>query len=239
MDAASQKIGSGPLFWFYLGVEPDSSGRFIGDIRKLLTFDLEGHCIAGVQDTDEDRFQKFENYHQYINAGVLLMDLKKWRAMDYTRKCFDFGRQPSRNIIYADQCIINSVLADDLTKLPPRWNRFIRGATKIVTATPPVSASEDARIVHYVGAEKPWQAWCTSPDPEYYWTYVTASPWKGAAPVAPVTVNQHHSMARKQMAAGDFEQAGESYERVVTHLLAKSVTRNSQAAWHANRDPQP
>jgi hypothetical protein len=34
MHTASNNPGSGPLVRFYRGAEPDSSGRFIGDIRK-------------------------------------------------------------------------------------------------------------------------------------------------------------------------------------------------------------
>ena len=34
MHTASNNPGLGPLVRFYLGTEPDSSGRFIGDIRK-------------------------------------------------------------------------------------------------------------------------------------------------------------------------------------------------------------
>lgn len=42
INTGSNNRGSGPLVRFYLGAEPDSSGRFIGDIRKWGHERLEG-----------------------------------------------------------------------------------------------------------------------------------------------------------------------------------------------------
>ena len=47
MHTASNNPGSGPLVRFYLGTEPDSSGRFIGDIRKWNHERLERTRIIG------------------------------------------------------------------------------------------------------------------------------------------------------------------------------------------------
>ena len=50
MDTVSKSCGSGPLVRFYLGAEPDSSGRFIGDIRKW----------------DHERLERTHDYIQWL-----------------------------------------------------------------------------------------------------------------------------------------------------------------------------
>ena len=81
-----------------------------------------------------------------FNAGVLLMSLDALRADD-------FASQVQRNFRafgYDDQTLLNLYAGGDYVKLPAAWNmdyrNFFFGA-----------AGEQAKIVHWNGADKPWQ----------------------------------------------------------------------------------
>ena len=81
-----------------------------------------------------------------FSAGVLLMSLDALRADDFASQV----QRNFRTFGYDDQTLLNLYTGGDYVRLPTAWNmdyrHFFVGA-----------AGEQAKIVHWNGADKPWQ----------------------------------------------------------------------------------
>jgi len=189
----------------------DSDTIVLSDVSPLLQTDMQGKALGGVVDLTGKEMAERLKIPQYVNAGVLLFDLRSWRANDYGRKCIEFARSNPNAAIFADQCLINIVLANDVFTLEPKWNRF-------VTAQHSSDDAGDAAILHFIMADKPWHAWYENELARYYWKYLDVSPWADAKPVAPKTVEQALRQARLFAQRRKPDEAIEIYENILSSM---------------------
>lgn len=100
----------------------------------------------------------------YFNAGVLLMNLRKWREEQIGRTCLDYVKQhPTR---FLDQDAINAVLAGRIGLLPMTWNarvgnlrhysKWPEDDLKRAIAPELHSLRRSPAICHFAGGGKPW-----------------------------------------------------------------------------------
>ncbi|KRM72117.1 glycosyltransferase family 8 protein [Lacticaseibacillus brantae] len=147
------------------------------DIAKLYDIDLLGALVGAAN----DRFIATDptvsayaaqvvgiNPHLYVNSGILLMDLKKFRDTHFTDTFLQLLTTYHFTLIAPDQDYINALAKDDLYQLPMEWN--------LETAVMPANF-HPARLVHYNLFEKPWQYrdvpfadefWRTAKQTSYY-----------------------------------------------------------------------
>lgn len=128
----------------------DSDAVVIGDLGPLWAFNLGDDLLAAVVDPGmrPETLEKFGvPAGQYINAGVLLMNLARWRKEQIGARCVDqLMRHPDFEL--ADQTAINIVAKGRIRHLDAAFNHF--AANRM-----PVDA-RDLRILHFTGPDKPW-----------------------------------------------------------------------------------
>lgn len=90
----------------------DADTIVLSSIRQLYEIDMQHRTIAGVTDFSAQPMQERLGLRHYINAGVLLIDLQRWRKNNYSRPCIDYARSHGDKLVFADQCVINLVLQD-------------------------------------------------------------------------------------------------------------------------------
>jgi lipopolysaccharide biosynthesis glycosyltransferase len=106
----------------------------------------------------------------YFNAGVLLIDLNRWRAEKVKEKSLDFF---DRNVLllFTDQDALNHVLRDQVLFLEEDWN-FIPSKNRPIT--------KNTRVIHFAG-RKPWEAAYDCDDVEVaereYWKSALKTPY--------------------------------------------------------------
>ena len=76
-----------------------------------------------------------------FNAGILVLDLDRMRADDFTAWSLHAAATYGLN----DQDLLLAYVGGDRTELDPRWNSW-----------PSMEVVDDPAVVHYVGAGKPW-----------------------------------------------------------------------------------
>ncbi|GLQ09265.1 general stress protein A [Devosia yakushimensis] len=137
-------------------------------IEHLAEMDMAGRTIAAVQQPERFKqaggrdlreFKAISMARPYFNAGVMLIDLARYRQVDIVGVLLD--RVPADQIgrLYYDQDIINIVFADDIFELDSRWN--LQNPETSHEAFNPL-------IVHYSGSIKPW---ALKPNVAYARTY--------------------------------------------------------------------
>ena len=156
---------------YYLGAVVDS---FLGGINGRNLVDSRLGIPAG---------------YSYFNAGVLLMNLKKWRQDEEINDRFIKFSLENTETRYVDQDVLNAILWGKWYPLHPRWNvqryTFRLGYERKLRRMVPIEfidAVKNPAIVHYTSAVKPWHYECRVPYVEEYYKYLAMTPWRDYRP---------------------------------------------------------
>lgn len=127
------------------------------DVLELEGFDFQGQFLAAVYGSTvahvlDRRFliQKlsWSKDTPYFNAGVILFNLKQWRATDMDKKWEQLTHAYPNDFISHDQTIFNSLSEGRFAHLPRKFNVDWKPGKLLVAV--------DDIIVHFVGSPKPW-----------------------------------------------------------------------------------
>lgn len=189
----------------------DSDTVVVGDLSSLFAVDLGEAAVGAVLDFDHVELGKPLGLDRYVNSGVLLMDLVRWRRDRHFEGCLGFADRNRALIRFGDQCALNGYFRDGIALLDPRWNRY-------VVCDDPATDPDGAGILHFITRDKPWHAWHASPLARLYWRYRDVSPWAGGEAQPPRTVREHWMLAKLLASRGEARGAAHSYELVVSSL---------------------
>lgn len=182
----------------------DSDTVVLSSVRAVFDEDVEESALAAVPDIASEKLSSYWSLDRYINSGVMLMNLKRWREHGYARQCIEFVAQNAVKCRLLDQDAINAMLAGDIRLLPSRWNMQVISDCLDVTPL-------DVGIVHFIGGSKPWHEWYGNPLGKHYWQYLNASPWRGADPVPPRSAREARRLAKRLWRDRKYGQAVVSY----------------------------
>ncbi len=123
----------------------------------------------------------------YVNSGVLMVNARLWRQEDITAQAVNYLKRYRSTVSHPDQDALNAVLSGKLTEVDLAWNVQI-GAIRFFDRTgwPPDRAPlkarraellSEAKIVHFIGACKPWGDGLLVPYVKEYRKIVVASGW--------------------------------------------------------------
>lgn len=117
------------------------------DIGELYSTDLKKYTIGAVEDLNSKYRNRslFDPEHTYFNAGVLLIDLKKWNSENIKNKLFEAEKELKEKLQFADQDLLNKVFENNYLQLDKKYNVIEK------------SQSSEVAIRHYAGYLKPWQ----------------------------------------------------------------------------------
>jgi lipopolysaccharide biosynthesis glycosyltransferase len=162
-----------------------------GDVTELYNTDQQGNIISAVHEVLSlpQHLAKF-NLTKSFNAGMMLINCKKWQESKISQKAFEFTAEFPHLLEYADQDSLNVVLKDSWQMLPShKWNVIARlGLAKIGIGHPDYTYYskeeifkdyDDPKIIHYANRLfKPWFWLDPSPFKKNYLHYKKLSPWK-------------------------------------------------------------
>jgi lipopolysaccharide biosynthesis glycosyltransferase len=145
----------------------DSDVIVRGDPSELWQLDLGGNVIGAVLSEFRHTLgmERGVRYHQelglpadlgYFNAGVLLVDLARWRRDDITGRCQEILRDFHHRVLQYDQEVLNAALAGRWLPLPGVWNAMSYWKTPEECQPPLEDYLEHAVIRHFAGRDKPW-----------------------------------------------------------------------------------
>ena len=173
-----------------------------GSIDELWNWNMQECTVAAVQDTvsretKESIGASFSE--KYFNAGLLLIDLNKWRSNNAEQACLDFIAQHHGSVTHHDQGVLNGLFHQDVSILPLKYNvmtiHYIMDRDRMLKyfheESPFYSEGEIAQakahptILHYTPSftSRPWVKTCRHPLKKLYWDSVAKTPWAGAQPV--------------------------------------------------------
>lgn len=141
----------------------DADAVVNGDITELYNMPFNGNIILGAEDVEANKYNLktpigFQPNDLYINAGIMLMDLKTIRNEKIHHKWIHEAN--TKKYACHDQCIINKTCRNRIGVFKNKFNTS--PSTGIDTG------KESIRIMHYAGP-KPWNN-ATVPHP-HIWKY--------------------------------------------------------------------
>lgn len=163
------------------------------DISQLWNFDLENFTAGACQDMAIPYMSSLfgvQNYKcfgalkndQYLNSGVLLIDLSKWRALTTPQQLRELYNTHQYDLNHADQDIFNMLLVHKWKKLDERWNVIFSVSQKGERLSMTTDSTTDRAILgphitHFAGYLKPTRFTYDTPAIAYFNKVLAQTPW--------------------------------------------------------------
>lgn len=147
----------------------------LGDISELYHIDLGENIIAAAPEQFVQNTAEFRTYAEkalgldpdgYVNAGVLVMDLEKFRTNEIEKKFVQMITEYGFDLLDPDQAYLNYLCSGKILTLLNGWNK----------EPMPLVCEGKKNIVHYALYKKPWQ-YDDVMDGDYFWNYAKKSPF--------------------------------------------------------------
>ena len=170
------------------------------DLTPLWEMDMGDKWLYGVDDCRGEAYRTnlgLKPEDNYINNGVILVDLEAWRKNNVEEMFLQYIRTNQGDITFVDQGVQNGVLSKlgRSGLLHPKYNCMtiffaFNYKNLIKLRKPPVpgdpaqyqEAVENPAIVHFQScfrmSIRPWVEGCKHPYAKNYLEYKTKSPWK-------------------------------------------------------------
>lgn len=146
----------------------------MSDLAKLYETDIENFDIAGViapfyhrmsleEASDYCKKTGIPSMKQYINAGVMLLNLKALREKDFTKKALDLV---DKDLPTMDQDIFNRLCYGRIKTMPLKYNYYVncereenvlKDGEWVIPKDEFYEAVRTPNIIHYAVATKPWE----------------------------------------------------------------------------------
>ncbi len=114
----------------------------------------------------------------YFNAGVMLIDMKKWRKLSIARRSFEYLRRHGRSVHFNEQEALNAVVGSAWTPLDDRWNM----SANRFHAPRQAPGGAGGAIVHFSGRVKPWAIPELGAIQDVFFQHLDNTPWRHARP---------------------------------------------------------
>ena len=110
-------------------------------------------------------------FDNYFNAGVLYIDLKKWREKNISKTLMEFALKKKDDILWWDQDVLNVIFYKKWKKLHPKYNVIWEILESESDDPEIIEARKNPVIIHYTRSVKPWHDNSYHPLRHLYWKY--------------------------------------------------------------------
>ncbi len=145
-----------------------------GDISELYNIQLKENIIGASQDHSIENIPVLVNYlenaigvkkNEYINSGVLLMNLKEMRTTNFCNKFLTLLDKYHFDCVAPDQDYINAMCNGKILYLNQCWDAMPNNDQQPL---------DNPKLIHYNLFQKPW-CYDNIQYEEYFWNYAKKS----------------------------------------------------------------
>jgi lipopolysaccharide biosynthesis glycosyltransferase len=198
----------------------------------LLHTDISGYVLGAVPDALVDTNKSvrakigLKEDAYYLNAGVLLIDLERWRSEKIGPRALKFCISSPEHLTFWDQCALNHIIQGNFYVLNKKWNFQVghmrsMGNYKFHSSAR-VEASS-AAIIHFTSDLKPWNFMCTHPMKDLYYQYLKHTEWHDFREIGrtPRNIVKRYLRAHVPSTASRVEAAYMFGKRIFAHRAPK------------------
>lgn len=203
------------------------------DVAELYNIDLEGNMLAGAVEQFVANIDEYSNYarfalgldaSKYINSGILVMDLEKFRQNKIEQKFTYLISNFNFELVDYDQAYLNFLCKNQIKILPSGWNKTNYRS----------DYEGELSIVHFALAEKPWQSDVNNGN--YFWDYAKKSKFYD---IIKRNREQFTEEDREKKRKAEFNLRRKAveitnsenniYKKIVLGLIENSILKNNEA----------
>lgn len=118
-------------------------------LKELYSIDVGNYYLAAVEDTAGKLNAKRLGLESYFNSGVLLLNLTKFREINFTSGVFAWIDEHRTLLKFYDQDVLNIYFAGKIKLIDKKWN--MQGNLLSKTFKKEIKC---ANVVHYIASEK-------------------------------------------------------------------------------------
>jgi lipopolysaccharide biosynthesis glycosyltransferase len=192
-----------------------------GGLDELWNVHLGQEVLAAVKEpafNEHDRLS-LSVEEGYFNAGVLLINIRKWLQLDLTNQLLSFIQTYPDKLIFWDQDALNAVVKGRWIELNPKWNNQtsmyelpLKYLQKVYGQHRLAEALTKPSIIHFTGSSKPWHFTNLHPFKGLYYKYLDLTPWRGWRPTA--TFRQRFAkLLMKTIGVHNFQRIGDFFTK--------------------------
>lgn len=147
----------------------------LGDISKLYNIKLGNKLVGAIREQiicSNEVFRQYTNIsmgikpEKYFNAGILLMNLKKFRENRIQDQFVSLIREYNFDVVDPDQAYLNVLCKNKVKYIKINWNK----------ESLEEKCKGKIQICHYALYKKPWQ-YDDVLNSKYFWHYAKKSPF--------------------------------------------------------------
>lgn len=141
-----------PLYEKAVYIDSDTILR--GDIGELFDMEMNDNIVLAMPDPKVANIPEFKDYvekalnvpaEEYVNDGVMLMDLKKMRKCKYLSQMVEMMKKFDADLVAPDQDYLNVIGRGMIGHIGSEWN-----------AEPTEEFNKETKLVHFNLFNKPW-----------------------------------------------------------------------------------
>ena len=176
----------------------DSDTVIEGSLDELWNTDMDGYYLAAVDDCLSSKYRDIVGLTgegNYCNAGMLLVNLNKWREDNITEAFIKMIYDNNGYFVFNEQSILNSIFSEKIKILPQKYNVnslvYLFSYKELMRLRRPYNfpyseddlkqARENPVITHFTGNfyvhRRPWIENSDHPHKEAYLKYRAMTPW--------------------------------------------------------------
>jgi lipopolysaccharide biosynthesis glycosyltransferase len=173
----------------------DCDSLINNSIDELWNIDIDGYDIAGVVDLISIENKKCIGLNEedpYLNAGMLVINLAKWRKDNMEKQMIDFITERGGKVCYHDQGTINGVCLKKKI-LHPKYNamtpffvmklshlKHYHGLKDYYSQKELSEAKDNPVFCHFTPylTDRPWVKGNKHPLKKLYYQYANQTPWR-------------------------------------------------------------
>ena len=203
----------------------DADTLCVGRLAGLYAHDLGTAPLAAAREGDGARKAQRIGLRgtDYFNAGVMLIDLVRWRSMQLTARVLDAWRTHGASFPLLEQDALNYVLDGDFAVLEKRHVRMMDAF-----APWDVDFAAEHTIWHFLNEGKPWVRYADPRVREPYWQVVRRSPWSDLAPSEPWETRIAYLAGCHAEAAEDYPAAAHYFHAAAERLMQFYLEQTSK-----------
>lgn len=161
-----------------------------GSLKELWNINIDNYYIGAIQDSIQSFKMKIIGLNKefrYINSGVLLINLKKWKEENLKEEFIKCMKKYKGKVPHHDQGVLNIVCSNKILYLHPKYNlmpemlcmtakqlKKLYRIKEFYTEEELREGRKNPIIIHYITKwyNRPWYKSCTHPLKEKYIQYL-------------------------------------------------------------------
>ena len=174
----------------------DCDTVILRSLKKLWQMPFDGAVMAAAQ--EPTIYRQVREYlglnadDAYYNAGVLLIDLKRWREEGIRDQVLRYYEKIADVSLFNDQDALNGLLKGKIRTFSPEYNFFtnyryfryetlcgMQSAYREIPEKQFLFAKRHPAVLHFAGDERPWRAGALNFYGAAYEKYLNMTPWAG------------------------------------------------------------